>query len=64
MTWKQLAAYVAGAASIAAGSLVPGLQALIPLGAGLAGWATRWPEHGKSHPDKRIGKPSPPPAEE
>lgn len=45
MTKLRLATYLAGAAVLVAGFLVPGAQAvLVPAGMALIGLATRWPE--------------------
>lgn len=45
MSWKRIAAFVAGGAAVVAGALIPGAgAALISAGLGLVGLATRWPE--------------------
>lgn len=53
MNWLRLATIVGGAAVAAAGALVPGLQALIPLGIGVAAYAARSPfDRSKEEVDK------------
>ena len=45
MTKMRLFTYLAGGALAAAGFLIPGAQAvLLPAGAALLGYATRWPQ--------------------
>lgn len=39
MNWKQIATIALGAGLLAAGTLVPGLQVLAPIGTGVVGLA-------------------------
>jgi hypothetical protein len=44
MSWSRLATFLAGAAAIVAGALIPGASPyLIPAGAALLGWGTIHP---------------------
>jgi len=44
MSWKRLATFALGGLSVVGGVLIPGAGLyLLPAGAGLIGWATKWP---------------------
>lgn len=45
MSWRRLATFIAGGASVVAGLLIPAAGVyLVPAGAGLIGWATKHPD--------------------
>jgi len=53
-SWKRLAAIALGAGMMVAGSLVPGAQALMPLGGILAGHAINGSAGGKVYEKRSL----------